>query len=137
MTVATRPGTIPDTHRDLFERPVLASFATVMPDGQPQVTPVWCDYDGSYVRINTAIGRPKYRNMRANPKVTLLLVDPDNQFRYLEVRGVVERFEERGADEHIDALAKKYLGVDVYPNHTPSERRVICYIRPVHVTKMG
>jgi len=128
---------IPETHRDLFERPILASFATVMPNGQPQVTPVWCDYDGTYVRVNTASGRPKHKHMQAHPRVTLLLLDPANQFRYIEVRGEVEQIVEQGGDAHIDALAKKYLGVDVYPGHNAHETRIICLIRPTRVTTMG
>ncbi len=128
---------IPQTHRDLFDKKALAHLATLMPDGQPQVTPVWCDFDGTYVRVNSAKGRRKDRNMRRDPRVSLSLCDPDDPYRYLEVRGRVVKVTEEGADEHIDALAKKYLGVDQYPHRTDEEVRVIYNIAPDHFTFMG
>lgn len=124
---------IPDTHIELFKKPVLASLATIMPDGQPQVHPVWCDYDGTYVRVNSAKGRAKDKNMRARPQVTLLLVDPDSVWHWIEVRGVVEEITEEGADAHIDALAKKYMGADTYPFRKATEVRVTYKIRPTRV----
>ena len=89
---------IPEKHRDLFDKPVFASLATIMPDGTPQVTPVWCDYDGRHIIINTAKGRVKDRNMRRNPAVALAVMDPANPYRYLEVRGKVTEITEQGAD---------------------------------------
>src|SRR5579863_4109356 len=106
---------IPSKFADLFEKPAFASLATMMPDGQPQVTPVWCDYDGQHIRVNTAKGRVKDRNMRRDPRVSLMLMDPANPYRYVEVRGRVTDFTETGADDHIDKLAKKYLNKDKYP----------------------
>ncbi len=117
----------------LFEKPIVAALATIMPDGQPQVNPVWCDYDGEFVRVNSAKGRAKDRNMRARPQVTVLLVDPENPFFWIEVRGKVEEITEEGADAHIDLLAKKYLGADSYPFRTPTETRVMYKIRPTRV----
>jgi PPOX class probable F420-dependent enzyme len=108
-----------------------------MPDGRPQSTPVWCDFDGTHVRINSAKGRRKDRNMRRDPRVSLSLCDPDNPFRYLEIRGEVVEITEDGADEHIDQLAHKYLGVDTYPNRRAGEVRVIYKIAPLGFTKMG
>ena len=128
---------IPATHADLFQKKALAHLATLMPDGSPQVTPVWVEYDGTHVLINSARGRQKDRNLRANPAVALSLCDPDNPYRYLEVRGRVVDITEQGADAHIDRLAKKYLGVDSYPGRSPQEVRVTYRIQPTHATHMG
>lgn len=128
---------IPDTHRMLFERPVVASLATVLPSGQPQVQPVWCGYDGTHVLVNTEKGRVKYRNLHERRLVTLLLVNPDDAYHWLEVRGAVEAETERGAVEQLDQLAKRYLGVDKYPWHKPGDIRVLFRIAPVHVVAFG
>ncbi|MCC6364511.1 MAG: PPOX class F420-dependent oxidoreductase [Bryobacterales bacterium] len=128
---------IPDKYLDLFRKKAFASLATVMPDGRPQVTPVWCDYDGSHVIVNSAKGRRKDLNMRAEPRVSLAIIDPDNPYRYLEVRGQVIEITEAGADDHIDKMAKKYLNVDKYPGRRAGEIRVIYKIRPEHCTSMG
>lgn len=128
---------IPDSFKDLFTKKVFAHLATLMPDGSPQVTPVWCDYDGTHIRVNTARGRVKDKNMRRNKKVALALTDPDNPYRHLAVRGEVQEITQDGADAHIDSLAKKYLGVDKYPNRKPGEVRVIYKIRPDKVATMG
>jgi len=130
-------SSIPEVFRDLFDRKAFAHLATLMPDGRPQVTPVWCDLEGEFVRINTARGRQKDRNLRRDPRVALSLMDPDSPYRYLEVRGRVVDATEQGADEHIDALARKYMGVERYPNRRPGEVRVIFRIRPEHFTSMG
>lgn len=121
---------IPDKFSDLFQKKAFANLATLMPDGRPQVTPVWCDYDGAYVLINTAKGRVKDRNMRRDPRVSMSIMDPDNPYRYLEVRGKVAQVTEQGADEHIDRMAKKYLGMDKYPYKQPGEVRVLFKIQP-------
>jgi PPOX class probable F420-dependent enzyme len=122
---------------DLFETKALASLATIMPDGSPQVTPVWVDFDGEAVIVNTAVGRVKDRNLQRDGRATLAVIDPKNPYRYLEVRGkVIERTHE-GADAHIDRMAKKYLGVDTYPNRRPGEIRVIYRILPEHFSAMG
>jgi PPOX class probable F420-dependent enzyme len=101
------------------------------------VTPVWFDYDGSHVRVNTAKGRVKDKNMRRNKKVALSIQDPDNAYRYLAVQGQIDQITEEGADAHIDQLAKKYLGKDKYPFRGPGEVRVIYKIRPEKVSTMG
>ena len=129
--------TIPDPFRDLLTKKAFASLATVMADGSPQVTPVWFDFDGTHVRVNSAKGRVKDRNMRRNGRVALAIVDPENPYRYLAVRGRVEGITEAGADTHIDSLSKKYLGKDRYPNRRPGEVRVIYRIRPERVSTMG
>lgn len=130
-------ATIPEGYRDLLDGPVTVSLATILPDGQPQVTPVWADFDGTYIRVNTAEGRQKHKDMVARPQVTVMAIDPANPYRYLEVRGTVARITDEGAAEHIDALAKQYLGVDRYPYHNPAETRVICYIEPKKVHAQG
>jgi PPOX class probable F420-dependent enzyme len=128
---------IPDKYRDLFSKKAFASLATLMPDGKPQVTPVWCDVEGNLVIINTAKGRQKDRNLRRDPRVALSIIDPDNPYRYLELRGRVVEITEQGAAAHIDKMAKKYLGVDKYPYKNPDEVRVIFKIQPEHATMMG
>jgi PPOX class probable F420-dependent enzyme len=128
---------IPEPFRDLFAKVAYANLATVMPDGSPQVTPVWFDYDGECLRINSAKGRIKDKNMRRNKRVAVSIQDPDNAYRYLAVRGNVEEITEEGADAHIDSLAKKYLGKDKYPFRGPGEVRIIYKIRPEKVSTMG
>lgn len=137
MAASAAPATIPESYRDLLERPITVALATLLPGGQPQVTPVWVDYDGTYVIVNTVKNRRKYKDMQANPRVTVLAIDPQNPYRYLEVRGRVTRLTEDGADASIDKLAKKYLGVDTYPFRQPGEQRVLCYIQPEHVEAQG
>ena len=128
---------IPEEFKDLFGKVAYANIATVMPDGSPQVTPVWFDYDGNYLRVNSAKGRVKDKNMRRNKNVALSIQDPDNAYRYLAVRGKVDEITEEGADAHIDSLAKKYLGKDKYPFRGPGEVRVMYKIRPEKVSTMG
>ena len=130
-------GAIPEKYRDLFNKRAFASLATLMPDGSPQVTPVWCDVEGDKVIFNSARGRQKDKNVRRDPRVALAIVDPDNPYRYLEIRGKVVEITERGADEHIDKMAKKYLDVDKYPYRQPGEVRVMYKIQPEHTNVMG
>jgi PPOX class probable F420-dependent enzyme len=128
---------IPKGYRDLFEKKAFANLATVMPDGSPQVTPVWVEAEGNEVLINSSKGRRKDLNMRSRPTVALSMQDPDNPYRYLEVRGKVTEITEKGADAHIDKLAKKYLGVDKYPYRQEGEVRVIYRIQPVGASSYG
>jgi PPOX class probable F420-dependent enzyme len=128
---------IPEQFKDLFRKKAFANLATLMPGGRPQVTPVWCDLEGSHIRINSAKGRLKDKNMRRNKNVALSIFDPDNPYRHLAIQGEVVDITEQGADEHIDALAKKYLGKDKYPFRQPGEVRVIYKIRPDRVAQMG
>ena len=129
--------TIPEQFRDLFTKVAFAHLATLMADGSPQVTPVWVDYDGAYVRVNSAKGRVKDKNMRRDRRVALSIQDPDNPYRYLAIQGDVVEITENGADAHIDALAKKYLGKERYPFRSPGEVRVIYKIRPNKVSTSG
>ena len=128
---------IPDKYRDLFEKKAFAHLATIMSDGRPQVTPVWCGFDGEHVLVNSAKGRLKDRNIRRDPRVALSICDPDNGYRYLEVRGRVVDIVEAGAVEHIDSLAKRYMGKDKYPYHNDSDVRVIYKIAPDKFSSMG
>jgi PPOX class probable F420-dependent enzyme len=129
---------IPETALDLFsaEKKAFAFVATTMPDGTPQVTPVWIDYDGQYVIFNTAMGRVKERNLREHPTVAIAILDPQNPYRYVQIRGRAE-LTEQGADAHIDKLAKKYLGVDKYPYRRPGEKRIIARVTPEPVQTNG
>src|SRR3984893_152869 len=129
---------IPDKYLDLLERKkAFAALATTMPDGSPQVTPVWFDYKDGLVRVNTAKGRVKARNLKAGAAVALAIVDPDNPYRHVQIRGRVRRVTEAGAVSHIDSLAKKYLGQDKYTNAAPGEVRLTCEIEPVSASGMG
>ncbi len=128
---------IPEAYQDLLEKPVIVALATLLPSGQPQVTPVWIDWDGTYLRVNTAMGRQKAKDMIERPQVTVLAIDPENDQRYMEVRGTVARHTTDGADAHIDALANKYMGVDEYPFRNPAETRVTFYIEPIKVVAQG
>jgi PPOX class probable F420-dependent enzyme len=129
---------IPAPFLDLLqEKKAFANLATIMPDGSPQVTPVWFDYVDGIIRVNTAKGRVKARNMKEGSPVALAIMDPDNPYRYLQVRGRVRRVVEAGADRHIDALAKKYLGRDQYPFAQPGEVRVTFEIEPRAAHAMG
>lgn len=128
---------IPEDFKDLFEKKAFANLATINPDGTPQVTPVWIDYDGQYVLVNSARGRRKDKNMERNRSVALSIQDPENPYRYLEVRGKVTDITEEGADQHIDKMAKKYLGADKYPGRQPGEVRVLYKIKPERTSKMG
>jgi PPOX class probable F420-dependent enzyme len=129
---------IPEQYLDLLQqKKAFADLATVMPDGSPQVTPVWFDYTGGVIRVNSAKGRTKTRNMKEGARVALSIMDPDNPYRYLQIRGKVTRVAEEGARAHIDSLAKKYIDKDQYPWSRPGEVRVTFEITPDAVQTMG
>jgi PPOX class probable F420-dependent enzyme len=128
---------IPGNFLDLFEKKAFANLATLNSDGSPQVTPVWVDFDGSNIIVNTARGRVKDRNLRREPRVAISMLDPENPYRYLGIQGRVVEMTEQGADAHIDKMAKKYLGKDSYPYRTPGEVRVIVKIKPEKVHSNG
>ena len=115
--------------RALLARPVLATLATVAPDGGPQVTPLWIEVDGDDLLVNTAEGRVKARNLERDHRVAISVIDPDDPYNVVVVRGTVVESTPEGADAHIDALAKKYLGLDEYPMRTPGEVRLKVRIR--------
>jgi PPOX class probable F420-dependent enzyme len=129
---------IPENFLDLLtSKKAFANLATTMADGSPQVTPVWFDYHDGIVRVNTAKGRVKSRTMHPGAKVALAILDPDNPYRYIQIRGHVSGVSEQGADAHIDSLAKKYLGKDKYPFSQPGDVRVIYEITPDAAQVMG
>ncbi len=124
---------IPETFYDLLDGPVVVWLATLMADGQPQVTPVWCSRHGNEVWVNSAVGRQKDINMKTRPQVTVGALDPTNPYRYLEIRGrVVETVEGPAAHEHIEALSQLYFGRP-YPYGAPGEQRCIYKIEPTRV----
>jgi PPOX class probable F420-dependent enzyme len=134
---------IPCSHRDLVVCPPVAALTTVMADGYPQTSVVWCDFDGQCVRVNTMRGFAKERNMRRDPRVTLLCYDPREPLRYLEVRGTVVEMTEEGAGRHLDAIASRYAGRpvryfgEVIPaRFAETEIPVLCRIRPTHVVAL-
>ena len=130
---------IPESHRDLLNGPRVAALTTVMPDGSPQTTVVWCNFDGTHILVNTMRGFRKEKNMRANPRVTLLCYDPRRPLRYLEIRGAVVEMTEAGAMDHLDGLSELYTGRKPYFGEcVPAELKeketpVLCKILPTHV----
>jgi len=139
VTIAIGRGPIPDSHRDLLVRPIHGVLTTMDPDGQPHSVLVWLDAEGDVVRVNTTLGRQTGRNLTANPRVSVVVVDPDDTSRFLQVRGDAELVGD-GALEHLDALTRTYTSHPrfygcVYPSEAAGrERRVICRIRPVRVS---
>jgi PPOX class probable F420-dependent enzyme len=129
-----------ESHRDLLNGPRVAALTTIMPDGSPQTTVVWCNFDGTHMLVNTMRGFRKEKNMRAHPKVTLLCYDPCRPLCYLEIRGTVVAMTEEGAMEHLDGLSELYTGRRPYFGEcVPAELKekespVLCKILPTHVT---
>ena len=117
----------------LFKDKNFAFLATIMDDGSPQVTPVWVDTDGDYIIINTAEGRLKHKNISRDPRVAVSVLDHANPYKMVTVQGTVVEQTTTGADEHIDKMAKKYLGLDKYPGRVPGETRVVLKIKPESV----
>lgn len=127
---------IPESHIDLLERPVVVTLVTVMPDGQPQATPIWADIVDGRIRVNTVVGRQKYNNMKERPQATVLAIDPENPYRWMEVRGKVTGESLEDGDEVIDKLSRDYVGTD-YQDHRPENTRVNLYIKPTRVVTGG
>ena len=130
-------SSFPEKYLDLFQKKAFGSFTTLMPDGSPQTTPVWVDHQKDEIWVNSALGRQKDKNVRRDPRVALAVIDPDNPYRYVEVRGSVTEITENGADAHIDKMAQKYLGQDKYPYRQPGEKRVLYKIRVEKTHAMG
>lgn len=124
-------------YRDIFDKKTFCYVATVGKEGTPQITPVWCEFDGTHIVFNTARGRVKDKNLAKNPRVAVAAADPDNPYRYVQVRGRAAEITEQGADAHIDKMAKKYIGQDRYPWKKPDEVRMIVKILPERVQGMG
>ena len=132
--------TIPNTHVDLFQTPIHGVLTTIMPDGAPQSSLIWVDYDGEHILINTTLERQKGRNMQANPRVTILVIDPRDSSRWVEVRGCVSEITQEGAEEHADKLTQRYCTNklhfygDIYPvEQKQKETRVIVKVQPIKV----
>jgi PPOX class probable F420-dependent enzyme len=128
---------IPEKYLDLFQKKAFGNLGTIMPDGSPQVTPVWIDYDGKFVRFNSALGRVKDKNIRRDPRVSISIVDPENPYRHMDIRGKVVEITQNGADDHINKLSQKYLGNPVYPYRQPGEVRIVYKVEPEKVGTMG
>jgi hypothetical protein len=129
---------IPDTHKALLERPIVASLATQMKSGAIQVHPVWFGWDGRRLLVNTEKHRSKYRNLHERRHATLLVVNPDDVFHWIEIRGrVVAETEENGARKQLDDAARRYIGADKYPFHQPGDVRVLFRIEPEHIVTFG
>jgi PPOX class probable F420-dependent enzyme len=128
---------LPENYLDLFNKKAFGVLTTLMPDGSPQTQPVWVDYQNGTIWVNSAEGRQKDKNVRRDPRVSVAIIDPDNPYRYLEVRGKVQEITNEGASNHIDKMAKKYLGQDKYPYAQPGEKRVLYKIKPEKFHAMG
>ncbi|HSB37946.1 MAG TPA: PPOX class F420-dependent oxidoreductase [Gaiellaceae bacterium] len=134
--MATRTASLTEKQREFLRQPYYAAVTTLREDGSPHTTVVWVDVDDEGVVFNTATGRVKPHNLERDPRLSLIVIDPQDGYRWLAVDGRAETTTE-GADAHIDRLAKKYLGKDVYPWHKPEERRITVRIRPERVQAHG
>ena len=128
---------LPDTNRDLLTDNLVAHLATTRPDGELQSNPVWFEWDGEYVKISQTKARQKMRNLEHDPHVALSITDPDDPYRYLEVRGRVERVEDDRDLSFVDHLSERYLQQRPYPGHQPGDERVVVYIRPTAASAMA
>jgi PPOX class probable F420-dependent enzyme len=131
------PDVLSDQARTLIGRPVLASLTTLNADGSPQITPLWVDLDGDDLLFNTAEGRVKARNLHRDPRVAVSVIDPEDSYNVVAVRGTVVDITTDGADAHIDALAQKYLGVDTYPMRRDGEVRIKVRVRTDRIAMGG
>jgi PPOX class probable F420-dependent enzyme len=137
MTSTIRTTVIPESHADLLEAQALAHIATLGPDGEPQVNPVWFDWDGQHLMFSQTTTRQKVRNLERDNRIALSIVDPENPYRYLEIRGTVVRVDPDPDKAFIDKMAQKYLGVEQYPWNQPNDERLIMVVKPEHTTTMG
>ena len=128
---------IPEKYADLLESKALAHIATIGPKGEPQVNPVWFGWDGTHLRFSQTTTRQKYKNLEDDPRISLSIVDPANDYRYLELRGTVVRVDPDPDKAFIDAMAQKYLGQEKYPWKQPGDERVVMVVGIEHTTQMG
>lgn len=135
--MATENAVIPASHADLVTRPVLAHVATLGPQGEPQNNPVWFDMQDGLIRFSQTTTRQKLRNVQKDGRASFSIVDPENPYRYLEIRATLERIEPDPDFAFIDSMAKKYLGEDRYPWGQPGDKRVVLHFRPEHTSQMG
>lgn len=127
---------IPTSHRDLLERPLLMVLGTTMPDNTPRVTPIWFSYEDGYICVNSVPGIAKHHAMQTHPYVSMVVIDPDNPFRYVAMHGPVVEMTEDGAREHNNRLAMRYLGLEKFPG-PDNEVRMMYRIAPAHVATKG
>ena len=137
MGIQDQKPPVPEDYKDLLSSTALAHVATIGPKNEPQSNPVWFDWDGEHVKFSQTKTRQKYRNLNRDPRIALSVVDPQNPYRYLEIRGEVTQIEEDPDLDFINSMAKKYLGLDKYPNHQPGDERVVIFVKPRHTTQMG
>ena len=135
--IQTAQTAIPVGYEDLLESTALAHVATIGPNGEPQVNPVWFGTQDGSILFSQTTTRQKVRNLQRDGRIALSIVDPGSPYRYLEIRGVVERIDPDPDNAFINSMAKKYMGEDVYPWHNPGDERVVVVVRPEHTTKMG
>ena len=128
---------IPQTHSDLLESKALAHVATIGPKGEPQNNPVWFGWDGKHILFSQTKNRQKFQNVQREPRVSLSIVDPENPYRYIEIRGKVARIEEDPNNAFINSMARKYMGQDVYPWHNPGDERVVVVVEPQRTSQMA
>lgn len=131
--------TIPDSHADLldWDKKSFAHVATIGPDGAPQNNPVWFDWDGEHIKFSLTTGRQKFRNLSRDGRVSLSILDPDNAYRYLEVRGELEGVDPDPEINFISRMAKKYIDKDRYPWHREGDERVVMKVKPLKTSAMG
>jgi PPOX class probable F420-dependent enzyme len=137
METQSQNPIIPEGYEDILESTALAHVATIGPHGEPQNNPMGFDWNGEHVKFSQTKTRQKYQNLNRDRRIALSIVDPENLYRYLEIRGEVVRIEEDPNIDFISAMAKKYLGLDKYPYHQPGDERVVVFVRPEHTTQMG
>lgn len=128
---------IPDAYADLLDKKTFWHIATLGPDGELQSSPVWGGWDGEHFVFSLTKGRQKFANLADNPTIAISGIDPDNPYRYLEIRGKVARVDDDSSNAFIDSMAKKYMDVDAYPFHQPGDERVVIRVEPTHTTQMG
>jgi len=137
MDTQSRKPIIPGGYEDLLESTALVHVATIGPHGEPQNNPVWFAWDGEHVKFSQTKGRQKYHNLNRDPHLALSIVDPESPYRYIEIRGEVDRIDDDPDLDFINFMAKKYLGLDNYPYHQLGDERVVLFVRPQHTTQMG
>ena len=128
---------IPESHADLLEALTVANIATVGPNGEPQVNPVWFEWDGDTINLSQNDAKQKFKNLQANPKVAVSILDPENPYRYLEVRGTVTDFIDDTDYAFINRQAQRYTKEETFGGLQPGERRIIVKIKPEHTSAMG
>ncbi len=128
---------IPDSHRDILDKQGFAHVATIGPEGEPHSSPVWYDWDGERFLFSQTKTRQKFRNMQRDARVAVSIIDPDNPYRYLEIRGTVDGIDDDEGNAFINSMAKKYMDQDVYPFPQPGDERIVVKVAPDHTTSMG